>query len=81
MHMPGTPESGELRGREGAFGLIQGLPGLPQRRRGDGCVGSGQEFAAPITAPVMKGQRGARFRRSVFGGEVDVQQVPIMSSW
>jgi hypothetical protein len=67
------------------------LRAAPCRRGGERAkfrtAGSGVQVQAiagissTITAPVMKGRRGVRFRRSVSGGEVDVQKVPIMSSW
>jgi len=48
--------------------------GVPLRRRGVGCVGSGKDFTATITTPVMKGlHRGNSERR--LSDEADVHQV------
>jgi len=65
MPPPGTSEGGPLQVGGGRPRPEPGYAGVPRRRRVVGRVGSGEEFGATITAPVMKGQNGGNSERQL----------------
>jgi len=71
MPLPGTSKSVPLRVGGERPRPEAGFPGVHRRRRGVGCVGSGKEFTATITTPVMKGLSGGNSERQL-SDEADV---------